>query len=241
MNYKIVSPSDRQAVRTVRIDAHMESGIIVVVPLDSESRAVLQSVLDAPTECRGWKFCGSTYKTPGIKDELIGVNYACGGEDVIEREKSRPNYSRHTTHGLVELYFDLWLVTDDDARYAMRDYGFFASTVVKDTSTADRFELVCGKPCKVCGGRLSTFAEVEWKVCNNCSAICEHEYKEGVGQSNGQVAWLPFCRKCGRGDPDWEPNEDPFVDAANTVQEGGLDGLLLRHPDGSSTMITKKK
>lgn len=239
MEARVVSASDRKPVQTVRINARMESGVIVVTPLDDESRNVLQAVLDASSECRNWSFCGSTYKTPHTKDELVGVNYACGGEHVVEHEEGWLS-RRLTYHGEIELYFDLTAVADIEARNAMRNFGYFARMAVKDTATADRFELICGKPCKVCGGLLSTFSEVEWKVCNSCSAVCEHEYKEGVGQANGYVVWLPFCKKCGRGDPDWEPNEDPFVDAANTVREGGLAALFLNHPDGTSTVITQK-
>lgn len=233
----VVSGQNEDARSTVKVDVVMEDGIIVLTPLNSEGKEILQQILDAGPAKSEWHFQGTHYKTPGVKDRIVGVNYACGGEQYMRRDGNVRSFDYKDA---IKVHFDLTDSSDDDALYAMRNFGYYSGgLVILTDSTADRLRLGSPKSCKVCSGQLVHSIELEWKVCDSCSETCDHEYEEGVGQANGHLAYLPFCTKCGRGDPNWKASEKPMEDIARTITEGGLDMVVLRHPDQTETVITK--
>ena len=229
---------DRDQGTTVKVDARMEDGTIVLSLLDKEGQDLMQKVLDGGEAASLWSFQGTRYADSYTKDRIIGVNYACGG---TRYQRTEGNVSWTDYKDAIKVRFDLQGVTDVDALYALRDIGYFTGgLVVEPGSTPEQMRLRPKTNCKICGGVLRNYVELEWKVCDTCSAVCEHEYEWGVGQARGNLAYLPFCGKCGRGDPDWEPSEDPAEDLVNTVSEGALDMVMVKHPDKSATIITKQ-
>jgi hypothetical protein len=229
--------SEADEVPRIKVRVAMSENCLLVEPIDDNGAEVLQQVIDGMPDTQEWHFNGATYLTPRTKDLLVGVRYWCGGE---MRRQQEGNVTRTVYDGAVRVYFDLTEVEDQKSRYSMLYYGYFAGVSMDADSTAHQLQLRPAKVCKICHGQLSRFMELEWKVCDTCATICNHDYVEGVGQAGGHIAYLPFCQKCGRGDPNWKPSEDPREDMLKTVSEGGLHMLVLAHPDGSSTVITKK-
>lgn len=215
-----------QPVQVLTVNVEMDGHVAILSPRDNYGREVMKQVLDAPEEARTWHFNGSRYTDSRRKEGLVGLFFACGGE--YGREQIAENHVRGRYFGLIELFLDFSETEATEGAYALRNYGFFGGgVVVQPNSTPEAIKLVNRKECKVCQGPLHTRAEVEWKVCDNCSASCDHHYKMGVGQAAGNIAYLPFCQKCGRGDPNWQPSNNPLEDAAKTVTEGGLDMLFI--------------
>jgi hypothetical protein len=234
-----VSGQKEDARNTVKVDVVMEDGFIVLTPLNSEGKEILQQILDAGSARSEWHFQGTHYKTPGVKDRIIAVDYACGGEQYKRR---KGNSIRFDYKGAIKVHFDLADVADEDALHAMRNFGYFTGSLVVQTgATADKVRLGASNLCKECGGQLVKFIELDWKVCDSCAEKCKHDYEEGVGHAGGRLAYLPFCKKCGRGDPNWQPSDDPAEDMLRTVTEGGIDMLILKHPDETATVITKQQ
>lgn len=223
---------------TVKVDAWMENGIVVLSPCDKDGQELMQQVLDGEAETSLWHFQGTKYSEPHTKDRIIGVHYACGG---TRCNRSKGNVSWTDYDGAIKIHFDLQEVTHVDALYALRDIGYYiGGLLVQSDSTSEQMRLSPAKNCKVCDGLLRKRVELEWRTCDACSVVCEHQYDWGVGQARGQIAYLHFCTTCGRADPGWEPSEDPMEDTIKAVSEGGLDMLFIQHPDQTTTVISKK-
>ncbi len=229
---------DRSEFTEIQVTVVRDGNNIVLTPDDKFGQERLGAILEAGEDRRLWNFMGSRYNDSFTKEIFLGASFACGGESYERRER---NVIWTDYRNSVKIYLNLTDNEDTRARYAVRDFGYLSGgMVVIEGSTADRVVLSPMIKCKVCGGPLVRFIELEWQVCDTCHGDCNHDYKEGVGQSNGNIAWLPFCRKCGRGDPDWEPSEDPLDDLAKVVtEEGGIDMLLLKHDDRSVSVLSR--
>lgn len=223
----------------ITVAVAMDGANLVLAPSDDFSRDQIAIILDAGEDRRQWNFMGSRYRDSHIKDLFIGARFACGGQSY---RRTEGNSTFIDYRNAIKVYLDLEKAKDMRARYAVRDFGYFSGgVIVLDDSTADRVVLVPKSKCKVCGGPLVRFIELEWKVCNACHKVCEHEYEEGIGQASGRIVWLPFCTKCGRGDPNWKPSDDPIEDIVNTVTKaGGLHALVFKHEKGTSVLSRKR-
>lgn len=221
-------------IPAVRVEVRMDGSTILLTPLDDAGREMLQRIVDGMPETQQWHFQGSRYTSP-MKEKLVGAFYACGGEQYFRHEG---NVSGYDYRDAIKVYFDLTAVTDEEALYAMRDYGFYGRVTMESDSTAECLRLRTNG-CTVCSGDLTRFIELQWKICDSCSAACEHIYEEGIGTANGRLAYLPFCIKCGRGDPNWSPGT-PIEEIAKVVAESGVAGLILHHPDNTYTIVTKE-
>lgn len=217
----------------------MEDGIVLLSPRDKTGQELMQQVLDGGGERSLWQYRGVEHSDPHTRDCIASVFYASGG---TRRERHEGNFSETEFDGAINIHLDLQDVADDDARKALRYIGYYLGGLrVEPDSTAEQMRLRPKKNCKVCNGLLIKRAELEWQICDVCSAICEHEYKWGLGQAGGRLAHMPFCTKCGRADPDWKPSENPAEDLLKTVSEGDIDVLVLNHPDQTATILSKKK
>lgn len=231
-----MSGCEENARITLKVDVVMDNGAVILIPLASEGEEVLQEILNAGPSKAEWHFQGTRYKTPGVKDRIVGVSYACGGEGYWRKDG---NVTFKDYKDAIKIHFDLSEVKDEDALYAMRDFGYFTGgLMIQGDSSSKQMRLGSRASCKECEGQLLSHVELDWKICDSCSERCEHEYEEGVGQANGHLAYLPFCTKCGRGDPNWQPSENPAEDILKTVSEGGVDVLIVRHSDETATIIT---
>jgi hypothetical protein len=213
-------------------------GDVILIPRDEFGKNTLQQILDGRPDTFVWRSMGMKY-TDRSKERMIGARFACGGTSYLR--KVSINGWATDYEGAFKVRLDFEDAEDIDAIARLREYAWFAGMIVGATSTNEEFHLMFAAPCKECGGLLRNFAELEWKVCDSCAANCDHKYVEGVGQANGQLVHLPFCRKCGRGDPAWAPSDNPLEDMLQTVLAGDIDILALAHPDGSTTTISKKQ
>lgn len=60
--------------------------------------------------------------------------------------------------------------------------------------------VVTGSYCKLCHNPMVTPIECEWKVCDKCTATCDHNYIKGAVHGGGiDIGLGYFCDKCGRG------------------------------------------
>jgi len=217
--------------RTIAVDLVLGDSSITVIPRDSDASAMLQRVLDyAPDSL--------AIKSGGVSTDNGGVNGAYlnfGGESYLRVEG---NVTSDDYAGAIKLHLDLTGVSPE-AISKLRGYLWY-NTRVEPSSTIDKFCLVPDRVCKFCGKSIVNFGEMEWSVCNECAAKCEHVYKKMVGHYNGNIALLPCCDRCGRMDPGFVPSDDPMEDTIRTVSEGPLSALVLNHTDGTTTTITKK-
>lgn len=219
-----------------RVDLFIEEPNLRVVPLDEDAAATLQHIIDGAPQT-------FVLHTGGMKTSdghtIIGAYLNCGGERY--QATTEKEYGSHTTteyRDAIKAYLDL-SVADEMAIDVLRGMMWYGLQV-DPSSTFDNFHLIPAVKCKVCEASITRFGAMEWRVCDNCVAKCEHVYKEMAGYYEGNIAYLPCCERCGRADPKWTPNADPAVDMLNTVAKGGLDVLILEHNDGSTTTITKK-
>ncbi len=225
----------RSEFSTSKVVATMDGDNLVLKPSDDFSRLQAGDVLAAGENRRLWHFMGADYNDSRTKDLLVGAYYACGGKRV---RVTKGNVEFSDYRGALKIYLDLSGTEDMQARYAVRDFGYLSGgMIVLDGSTADRVLLAPKSKCKVCGGPLASSVELEWSVCNTCYKVCQHIYKEGVCQANGNLAWLPFCIKCGRGDPAWKPSDEPDEDLVKLLtKDGGLAGIILQSKEGTTVL-----
>lgn len=222
----------------VNTRARLDGATIQLVPADADSRQKFHEIIDSGEDYVFWNYngCKRTDRKSGRR--LLGVYIDCGGTPYKRQVR---NVLTTDYRDSIKIFIDIDGTADDEARFAMREFGYFTSGMIMlRNSTADCILLVPMKNCKVCEGGLEGSTALQWKVCDNCHHLCEHNYIEGVGIASGNVAWMPFCDKCGRGNPTWTASEDPLEDmVAAVTNNGGLHVLALEHPDGSSTIISK--
>lgn len=227
--------SSTDGASPVAVNLVMDGDTIVLSPLEHVGQEIFQSILDGGAETRRWHYMGCRVNRED--NRLQGVWFACGGEAYRRVEG---NISEADYRGAIKVYLDLSSVEEVAALRAIRGYGYYGGGVtLKESSIARRMFLENPNACKICKGNLRNQTEMEWKVCDACSKVCDHVYKWGVGQSDNSIAYLRFCNRCGRGDPTWEADEDPMIDAIRTVTDGPLVALALQHPDNTTTLITK--
>lgn len=222
---------------TVPMELFLDEGQMTMKLLSEEAVRLFQEMLGS--EPAVWHSCGTSYKRPNGgwgKDFPHGFYYAYGG--VMEHEKVE-GFERIRYEGAEELYFSITGEYDQSAAKHLAYWGFYSGIRI-EALEPDRLLITPGADCKVCSKPLVKSGELQWKTCYDCADACDHEYIEGVGESRGNLAYFPFCKKCGRGDPDWKPSEDPMEDALKVVTEGGLSALLLHQPDGDALLITKE-
>lgn len=223
---------------TVIVHVAVDGDTVVMTPTTEDGIRLMAEVLADPAKSR-WHSGGNTYDhSAGHKEKVTGAYVSCGGTAGEFRERNC-NYTRYFGSTEIRLVFDD-ATTRTDA-FRMRDIMYFASGLfVQEGSTSTKILLGNESACKICAGSLASFSELATEVCASCSDVCEHDYKEGVAQFNGRVVWMPYCQKCGRGDPEWQSSANPADDTVAVVENGGVDVLVLGHPDGTVTTIAKK-
>lgn len=216
---------------TIVVDLNLDGRDVLVVPRDDTASAVLQQILDQAPESLKLHSGGMA----GNHQKITGAYLYCGGVSYSRTE----NHMTSTDYrGAIKVHLDLTAATDEFIGVLRGNMWY--GIKVDPSSSVDNFRLQPAKPCKVCGNPLANFGEMEWTTCESCASKCEHQYVEGVGTINGNIAHMPFCDLCGRVDPGWQPNENPIADLLNTVAAGDLAMLVLDHQDGSTTSITKQ-
>lgn len=218
---------------TVKVELEMDGQSVRLTPADDVARQTMRVIVEHAPDSLYWHFQGVSRNEDG---DIVKARFACGG---TRYERRGGNSTTIDYRGSVKVAFDL-SETDRIAAHTMRNFGYYSGVVVDSSATEDLFILNPAQGCKLCGGSLGRRIELEWQVCADCAAKCEHVFVEGVGQANGHLAYLPFCEKCGRGDPEWKPNDDPMFDMLNVVANGGVAVLILENPDGTFTLITKE-
>jgi hypothetical protein len=214
-------------------------GTLVLSPVNTDSATLLQQVLDAAPDALSWHSQGKRYDDPSSYiRRLIGVYVACGGES---HQRTEGNVTTSDRRGSIKLYLDLSACDDIEALRILSRFLWSTGVSVEPGSTRFALRLYATVACKVCHGRLTHETKaLDYWTCNDCADNCQHEYVEGAGVANGNLAHMRYCKKCGRADPTWQPAEDPMEDLLNVVAKGDVNMLLLDHRDGTSTTITKK-
>ncbi len=86
--------------------------------------------------------------------------------------------------------------------------------------------IICtGCYCKVCNKPIIDLSETEWKTCNACSAVCQHEYEYGIvhgGPKKIDIGVGEFCGKCGRGKTHTEDSKSLSQHHAAVAEEFGI-------------------
>ena len=212
----------------VRVTATKEGPCVILTPADLDSRAVFSVILEDLDRLSTLHFGGAVYQTPRIKDRLIGLYLFAGGT----RELMRDGPISYTGYpGSRPLYLNVTEVAGA-ARQDLLNFGYFSGgLIIQADSTIEAVHVAAASSCKVCGGSLSLFGELEWKTCAKCAAVCAHEYEKGLGQAAGRLSYMTFCAKCGRGAPSWKSSDNPHED---------LEGAPMGAPDASDDLHPAK-
>lgn len=242
-----IVPTDCETVMTqhpewftvIKVDLKMDGHTVLLTSVDNAGAAMMQRIFEGGPETFNWKTGGTKYTDSG-KSGVLGFYINCGGTPYqhTERTPQGGSYTTSEYQNAIKVFFDVSEVSDEYAVWKIRGFNYFTDITLDNSSTAEEFRLTPTALCKVCKGSLVKFIELEWRVCDECSAKCEHDYVEGPGRSKGQLVYLRFCDKCGRGDPAWKCSDSPLANAIEVVEKGGLDMVILEHEDGSQTIIT---
>jgi hypothetical protein len=111
--------------------------------------------------------------------------------------------------------------SEEDARAAffIRDLCFYGSepvtfVCIQSDENGQMVILHISQPCRLCGAPCIQSARVEWAICAECAAKCEHRHVRGLihgGQLSGlRVGY--YCKKCGTGKPQ-EPDAPVLTQA----------------------------
>lgn len=196
-------------------------------------RSLHQRLLQEP-ESR-WYSRGTHYED-NMKQRPTAFYMTYGGEYVSD--VSSPDFA--SSIGGLDLQFVVVGTYDASAAQSLAYWNFFARVAV--TSNVDgTFAIGPSVTCKFCGKTLVAGNNLEWKVCPQCTASCPHEYHDGIGTANGVVTSMNYCGRCGRANPEWKPFENAFDGVVDAVARGLVSGVLLRHPDGSTSAVTSSR
>jgi hypothetical protein len=229
-------PMHRQEFAPISVTLDLDGHTVLISPDDVVAAATFFRIMSAAPATLAWHSMGVTRHDR--TDVVTGFYVACGGEHYRRTEGSMSSYDYRDA---IKVFLEPSANTDSHAIGTL--YAYLSSGATVDPASTDQqLCLIPASTCKQCQQRLTQSNELQWRVCNNCAAICEHIYVMGPGSYRGNLVRMEYCKICGRANPDWEPGADPAQDMLEVVASGDVDALIVRQPGGQDvTIITRQQ